>query len=310
MSEPRDPTQEAEERRALLEALRWQLDMGADEALEEEAPDHYAVSEAQHRDKVTRANLANAAQPRSTPPSPASSPTASPTSSPASIPGAPAVFEPTPGKLQSNKAALTAAREAAAAAKDLAALRAAVEAFEGCALKKTAMNCVFSDGNPDADLMILGEAPGANEDRQGLPFVGEAGQLLDRMLAAIGRDRSSAYISNVLFWRPPGNRTPTPEEVASCLPFVEKHIALAKPKALLLVGGSSAGALLNLGLGVMKLRGKWYPYANAFLESPLPALVTLHPAYLLRQPGQKRLAWRDLLEVKAALASGRYPLSS
>lgn len=298
MSEPRDQTQEAEERRALLEALRWQLDMGADEALEEEAPDHYAVSKAQHRDKVTRANLANAAQPRSTPPSRASSPCP------------PAVFEPTPGKLQSNEAALTAAREAAAAAKDLAALRAAVEAFEGCALKKTAMNCVFSDGNPEADLMILGEAPGANEDRQGLPFVGEAGQLLDRMLAAIGRDRSSAYISNVLFWRPPGNRTPTPEEVASCLPFVEKHIALARPKALLLVGGSSAGALLNLGLGVMKLRGKWYPYANAFLESPLPALVTLHPAYLLRQPGQKRLAWRDLLEMKSALASGRDPLSS
>jgi uracil-DNA glycosylase family 4 len=172
------------------------------------------------------------------------------------------------------------------------------------------MNCVFSDGNPEADLMILGEAPGANEDRQGLPFVGEAGQLLDRMLASIGRDRTSAYISNVLFWRPPGNRTPTAEEVASCLPFVEKHIALAKPKALLLVGGSSAGALLNLGLGVMKMRGNWYPYTNAFLEAPLPALVTLHPAYLLRQPGQKRLAWRDLLELKSVLESGRDPLAS
>jgi uracil-DNA glycosylase family 4 len=300
MSETPDNSQEREERQALLQALAWQLEMGADEALEDEAPDHYEVSRAQHREKVTRANLANAAQPQKTP-ARATGPGASPE---------PAVFEPKAGKLQSNEAAVTEAREAAAAAKDLAALRAAVETFEGCPLKKTAMSCVFSDGNPEAGLMILGEAPGANEDRQGLPFVGEAGQLLDRMLAAIGRDRTSAYISNVLFWRPPGNRTPTPEEVASCLPFVEKHIALAKPKALLLVGGSSAGALLNLGKGVMRLRGRWYPYANSFLETPLPAMVTLHPAYLLRQPGQKRLAWRDLLELKSVLESDRDPLAS
>lgn len=300
MSETPDNSQEREERQALLQALAWQLEMGADEALEDEAPDHYEVSRAHHREKVTRANLANAAQPQKTP-ARAAGP---------STPPEPAVFEPKAGKLQSNEAAVTEAREAAAAAKDLAALRAAVESFEGCSLKKTAMSCVFSDGNPEADLMILGEAPGANEDRKGLPFVGEAGQLLDRMLAAIGRDRSSAYISNVLFWRPPGNRTPTPEEVASCLPFVERHIALAKPKAVLLVGGSSAGALLNLGKGVMRLRGKWYPYANGFLEAPLPAMVTLHPAYLLRQPGQKRLVWRDLLELKSVLDSGRDPLAS
>ena len=299
MSDDAVNPEEESQRAALLEALRWQVDIGVDEALEDAPQDHYALSEAQRRDKVTQANLKAHAEPQRTPPTPSG--TAGPT-------GSPALFEPKAGKLQSNEAVVGEARAAADAAKDLAGLRAAVEAFEDCPLKKTAMTCVFADGEPSAPLMILGEAPGANEDRQGLPFVGDAGKLLDRMLAAIGRDRTSAYISNVLFWRPPGNRTPTAEETASCLPFVEKHIALAKPDVLLLVGGSAAATLLGETRGVMKLRGQWHAYKNPYLEKPIPAMVSLHPAYLLRQPGHKRLAWRDLLAVKQTLDSGADPL--
>ena len=195
------------------------------------------------------------------------------------------------------------AREAAKAAGDLAALREALAAFDGCALKKTATNLVFADGNPAADVMLVGEAPGADEDRQGKPFVGVSGQLLDRMMAAIGLDRSTFYITNVCFWRPPGNRKPTEAELAAQLPFVTRHIELVRPKVLVLVGGSSAQGLLGLNDGITRLRGRWFDYTSPNLSAPVPALPIFHPAYLLRQPGLKREAWRDLVKLQAKISS-------
>jgi len=198
--------------------------------------------------------------------------------------------------------AVRGAAEAAAACRSIPELVEAVRAFEGCALKRTATNTVVYDGTPEARLMLIGEAPGAEEDRKGLPFVGRAGQLLDRMLKAIGLERATgAYITNVLFWRPPGNRTPTPEEIALCLPFVERQIALVKPKVLVLVGGTPAKALLGTAEGITRLRGRWFRYQGAGLPAPVDTTATFHPAYLLRQPSHKREAWRDLLAVQARL---------
>jgi uracil-DNA glycosylase len=180
-------------------------------------------------------------------------------------------------------------------------LRAAVAAFDGCALKKTATNLVFSDGDPEARLMLIGEAPGADEDRLGRPFVGVSGQLLDRQLAAIGFDRTNALITNVLFWRPPGNRTPTPAEIAACLPFVERMIEIVDPAVLVLVGGIAAKTMLARSEGIMKLRGRWLEFQTPRMARPVPTIATFHPAYLLRSPGQKRLAWQDMLAIKRRL---------
>ncbi len=235
---------------------------------------------------------------------------------PAPVPAQTAAARPAPrapapvgdGGLMSNDAALASARTLAGAATTLDELRAALAAFDGCPLKQTAMNLVFADGNPQAKVMVIGEGPGAEEDRQGLPFVGVSGQLLDRMLACIGLDRTTAYITNVLFWRPPGNRTPTASEIAACLPFVERHIELIDPDYLLFVGGISAKTLLGRSEGILKLRGRWAHYQHVGLARPIPAMASLHPAYLLRQPAQKRLAWRDLLALKAAMQSGKDPL--
>ena len=193
------------------------------------------------------------------------------------------------------------ARAAAQTATTLEQLRAVIEGFEGCALKATAKNTVFADGNAQAPLMIVGEAPGADEDRLGLPFVGVSGQLLDRMLAAIGLDRTNCYITNILPWRPPGNRTPSSAEIALCLPFVERHIVLAGPQVVLFAGGVAAKALLATSEGIMRLRGRWVNYTPFGATHPIPAMPTLHPAYLLRSPGQKREAWRDLLAVRHKL---------
>ena len=196
-------------------------------------------------------------------------------------------------------AAIAAARERAASAASLADLRALLEAFDDCPLKLTAQNLVFADGNPEADLMLVGEAPGREEDAKGLPFVGRSGQLLDKMLAAIGRDRTSAYITNVIPWRPPGNRTPGTVEVETCRPFAVRHIELVRPKVLVCLGGASAKLLLGATDGIKRLRGRWVDYDAGGV--PIAATATLHPAYLLRTPIDKRLAWRDLLAIKQRL---------
>jgi DNA polymerase len=199
--------------------------------------------------------------------------------------------------------ATAGASEAARAATNLAELERAVSSFEGCALKRTATNTVFADGVGGAPLMILGEAPGADEDRLGRPFVGRSGQLLDRMLAAIGLDRKrNVYISNVLFWRPPGNRKPTSEEVAACLPFVWRHIELAAPRIVLLCGGSATAALLRRPEGITRLRGRWFDLAGPGWSSPVPALATYHPSYLLRTPVNKSESWKDFLTLQTRLA--------
>jgi uracil-DNA glycosylase len=198
------------------------------------------------------------------------------------------------------EAAVMAAREQAKAAASLAALREVLERFEGCALCNTATQLVFADGNPDARVMFVGEAPGRDEDLEGLPFVGRSGKLLDRMLAAIGLDRTSVYIANVVPWRPPGNRTPTPQESSICLPFTLRQIELADPDVLVCLGQPAMQTLLGINDGILKTRGRWLSYHTGTRE--IRAIATLHPAYLLRQPLQKRLAWRDFLSIKKALA--------
>ncbi|MGB9154642.1 MAG: uracil-DNA glycosylase, partial [Alphaproteobacteria bacterium] len=184
------------------------------------------------------------------------------------------------------------------AAQTLEALRAELLTFDGCPLRATAMNLVFADGNPASPLMFIGEAPGEEEDRQGKPFVGASGQLFDQMLKSAGIARADIYISNVLFWRPPGNRTPTDAEIASCVPFVERHIALIKPKVLILMGGVAAKTLLQTKEGITRLRGRWTNYTpspDSGLTMPIPCLPIYHPAYLLRQPSTKRQAWNDVM---------------
>jgi len=197
-------------------------------------------------------------------------------------------------------AAAMAAREAAQSAGTLDELRAILDRFEGCALRNGATQLVFADGNPAARVMFVGEAPGRDEDIEGKPFVGRSGRLLNQMMHAIGLDRTSAYIANIIPWRPPGNRTPTPQESTICLPFVRRQIELADPDILVCLGGPSAQTLLGVKDGILKTRGRWFNF-NAGSRD-IRALATLHPAYLLRQPLQKRLAWRDFLALKKALA--------
>jgi uracil-DNA glycosylase family 4 len=266
-----------------LALLEWQIAMGADEAIGAVAPDRLAP-----------------------PPLAAVPPTAAiPTPRrPAPTPAAPPVVAP-PGALAESLAeAAQSARLLAAGAETIEALGALVAAFDGCPLKRTATNTVFIDGNPAAPVLIIGEAPGADEDRIGRPFVGRAGQLLDRMLAAIGLDRAAVQITNVIYWRPPGNRKPTAAEIAACLPFVLRHIALARPQMLVLAGGTAASALLPVNEGITRLRGRWFDLAVPGLDRPVPTLAMFHPAFLLRAPERKREAWRDLLALKAKLDAG------
>ncbi len=196
-------------------------------------------------------------------------------------------------------AATRSAREAAAAAGTLDELRAVLAAFDGCSLKGTATQLVFADGNPEGRVMVVGEAPGADEDRQGKPFVGRSGQLFDRMLAAIGLDRSHVYIANIVPWRPPGNRTPTPQEVAICMPFIARQIALADPDFLVCLGGSAAQGLLGSKEGILRMRGRWHDFETG--RRSIKAMPMLHPAYLLRQPAHKKLAWADLRALRKTL---------
>jgi uracil-DNA glycosylase family 4 len=201
----------------------------------------------------------------------------------------------------SPEAAVMAARDAARNAASLDELRAILDRFDGCGLKATATQLVFADGNPQARVMFVGEAPGRDEDIEGLPFVGRSGKLLDRMMAAIGLDRGSVYIANIIPWRPPGNRDPSPQESTVCLPFIRRQIELANPDVLVCLGKPSAVALLDIKEGILKVRGRWFAFHTGTRE--IRATVTLHPAYLLRQPLQKRLAWRDFLAIKKALAA-------
>ena len=207
---------------------------------------------------------------------------------------------PVPAVVAPDEAAM-AARTAAKSAASLEELRAILESFDGCALKATATRTVFADGNPQARVMLVGEAPGRDEDIEGLPFVGRSGKLLDQMLKAIGLDRTSVYIANIVPWRPPGNRTPTPQESAICLPFVLRQIELADPDILVCLGGPSAQTLLNIKDGITKTRGRWFTFDTGKRE--IRAIATFHPAFLLRSPLQKRFAWRDLLAIRKALDS-------
>ena len=229
---------------------------------------------------------------------------------PAPISRNPAPSLPLPRKETSNipaqrappppEVALMAARDAAANAKDLDELRALLNDFQGCGLRATATQLAFADGNPQARVMFVGEAPGYEEDISGRPFVGRSGKLLDRMMEAIGLDRTKAYIANVVPWRPPGNRTPTPQETAICLPFIRRQIELANPDVLVCLGQPATQTLLGTREGITRTRGRWFKYDTGTRE--IRAVATLHPAYLLRQPLQKRLAWRDFLALKKALS--------
>ncbi len=212
----------------------------------------------------------------------------------------PALPEPAP--LMGTIEALGDSKALAAGAKTIEELRAALENFNGLSLKRTATQMVFADGVPTAKVMLVGEAPGADEDRIGRPFVGLSGQLLDKMLASIGLSREeNVYITNVINWRPPGNRAPSDAEVALSLPFVQRHIELVNPAVLIYVGGVATKALLQTTQGITRLRGRWIDYTSEGLKQPIPSLAMFHPAYLLRSPGQKALAWGDLLALKARL---------
>ena len=197
--------------------------------------------------------------------------------------------------------AVKSAVERAEAATSLDELRAALSEFDGCPLSKTATNLVFGDGATDARVVIIGEAPGAEEDRHGVPFIGPGGKLLDKMLASIGLDRGSVFISNTVFWRPPGNRTPTPMEMAVCAPFVERMVELIDPDMLVTLGGPAAKAMLAQSESVGKLRGKWFSYGTPRMSRPVPATALYHPDYLLVTAAQKRNTWRDLLEIRRKL---------
>lgn len=288
----------------LAALLQWHIEIGADEAVADEPTDWTRATLRQAQARASGSGPVPAAPPRmggqgaavrDRPPA-----TVPRTALPAAPRAAPSGASPAGSgfgqglPLGAPEAGATA-RMLASAAGTLEELRAALAGFEGCALKDTAMNLVFADGNPDSGVMLIGEAPGEDEDRRGLPFVGQSGKLLDRMLACIGLDRESAYITNILPWRPPGNRKPHPGEILACLPFVERHVELVRPKAILLLGGTSASALLNSTTGITRLRGRWFDYAPPGVTAPIPTLATYHPAYLLRQPAQKRDAWRDLL---------------
>lgn len=262
--------------RSIAALLEWYVASGVDVALEEEPADRSAAQPVPTSAITPAGTPARSAQ-SPLPPSPA-----------ATHPAAPDTGETT-----------LAARAIARAAPDLEALRAALDSFDGCSLKRTAKSLVFADGNPAGRVMLVGEAPGREEDLQGLPFVGRSGQLLDRMLASIGLARDDVYIANVVPWRPPGNRTPTPEETALCRPFIERQIELADPDFLICLGGASAKELLGTTEGILRLRGQWRDFDTG--RRRIRAMATLHPAYLLRQPLQKRLVWRDLLTLRAAL---------
>ncbi|MBK8175135.1 MAG: uracil-DNA glycosylase [Rhodospirillales bacterium] len=288
--------------------LRWYLDAGVDEAVRDSPLNRYGLGDAAPAEREFAAEPGRAPS--------GFAPDDEPAAAPAQAIATPRSQIPTAGRPDAARspsgtasARLTAdpvdvgARALAEQAASLAELRAALERFDGCALSKTATNLVFGDGSASARIVFIGEAPGAEEDRRGLPFVGPSGRLLDRMLASIGLDRANVFISNTIFWRPPGNRSPTLSEIAACTPFVERLIELIAPEVVVALGGPAATALLRREESVGRLRGRWLTFQTARMAQSIPAMALFHPAYLLRSPGQKRLAWRDLLAIKARITA-------
>ncbi|HMF69226.1 MAG TPA: uracil-DNA glycosylase [Phyllobacterium sp.] len=269
----------------LRELLHFYAEAGVDTPLEDGPLDRFSQIEAR---RVAASPVAPSSPPpvqQQRPERPAPSQPAPSTLSKASVP---------------DDAKIAMARQLASSAATLEELREQLAAFDGCNLKFTAKNLVFADGNPGAPIMFVGEAPGREEDLEGVPFIGRSGQLLDRMFAAIGLDRTSVYIANTIPWRPPGNRTPTPLETEICRPFFERQIELANPKLLVALGGPAAKALTNATEGILRLRGNWKTHMTSS-GIQIPVMPTLHPAYLLRNPAQKRFAWRDFVSVKMRL---------
>src|SRR5215469_3454186 len=270
--------------KAARDLLAFYIEAGADALIGEAPVDRFADQEAP---RAVAAVPANEAAPRPPAPRPRA-----PLERAAPAPSVAAPVSP--------EAAVTDARAQARAAASLDELRGFVERCEGCELKRHAKQLVFADGNPEADIMFVGEAPGREEDLEGRPFVGRSGKLLDLMMKAIGLDRTNAYIANIIAWRPPGNRTPTPQESQICLPFILRQIELVDPDVLVCLGGPSSQTLLGFTDGIMRTRGRWLTFNTG--KRDIRAIATLHPAYLLRQPLHKRLAWRDFLAIKKALS--------
>jgi DNA polymerase len=271
-----DPSDAEHGRAQMVALLEWYAEMGVDEAIGETTLDRFALHAK---------------------PAPAAAP---PALAAAAVPSPRAETGAAAGAAPEDIA--RDARAIAQACGTLEEVREALSAYQGCPLRRTAKNLVFADGDPQAGILFIGEGPGRDEDLQGLPFVGRSGQLLDRMMAAIGLDRTRAYICNVIFWRPPGNRNPTPAEMAACRPFSRRQIELARPDIIVALGAVPAAELIGGTEGILQLRGKWRQVEIA--GRTVPVMPTLHPAYLLRQPAQKKLAWRDFLAIRKALDKG------
>jgi uracil-DNA glycosylase len=302
MTSQRNLSSVAASRAALM---RWYLEVGVDETIGEAPVDRFvapAPARVAAPPSASAPPSAPAAGRATTPESrvipPVGAPRAQPQPRPESLP--PKSLPPK--SLLPEEMVVQQAVSLASNAASLTALKDAVNLFDGCPLKRTATNLVFGRGNPAARIVFIGEAPGAEEDLRGAPFVGPSGRLLDRMLGSIGLASNDVFISNTVFWRPPGNRSPTSSETAACMPFLQRMLELIDPDVVVALGGPAAAVLLGRAESVGKLRGRWFPYQSPGLSRPASATATFHPAYLLRSPAQKRLAWRDFLAIKRKLA--------
>lgn len=276
-------------KRKVYQLIDWYVEMGITTAVGYEPADHYKFV------PLPTPGYSPPAKPVSKPVT-RTTMSASPREEMPKVPSSPGGAIPRTRLIQEG-------RELVSKCQTLDELREMVSNFKGCPLKLTATNTVFSDGNPNASIMIIGEAPGADEDREGKPFVGGAGQLLEKAMGAIGLDRTKVYITNMIPWRPPGNRPPTAQEIAQCLPFVERHIELIRPKILVLLGAVATKALLNDSEGIMKIRGQWKDYQTSGLDVSIRAMATYHPAFLMRSPSQKAFLWHDLLTIEDEIRS-------
>lgn len=273
--------------------LRWYLEAGADEAIGEYPVDRFSLGESPGDFAATP----------TAPSAPAAAAEAVEQGLAAAAPARRPALAAAPSAATGG-AAVANAVALAEQASTLDDVRAALHGFTDCPLSRTATNLVFGDGDSNADVLLIGEGPGAEEDRRGLPFVGPSGRLLDKMLASINLQRDKVFITNTIFWRPPGNRSPTSAEVAACMPFVERIVELVDPELVIALGGPAAAALLGHADSVGRLRGRWFTYQTARMTRPIAATAIFHPAYLLRSPAQKRLAWRDLLAIKNRIIQG------